>query len=297
VGKQNEIDWNDLRYFLAAARAKTLAGAARALDVEHSTIGRRLTALEQAMGAPLVTRGPEGLLLTAAGGKVVPLVEEIERAVLAAREIVTADRTRVRLATPSGFSRVLAPHLSAFHARHPGVTIELLGSSRMVDLKKGEADVAIRQGPSEDEELITRRIGEVPWSLFGSDPYLIRRPAPSDPRRLAGHDLLGFEGRLSGVPGARWIEEHGEGANVIMRCRELSDMLAGCVAGLGLAVLPCTAAGLEPSLRRLTGEMLGSSTLWIVYRKEVRVAEPVLAVIELVTEVMRQHLHGVCGSS
>ncbi len=297
MGKRDEIDWNDLRYFLAAARARTLAGAARALEVEHSTIGRRLTALERAIGASLVTRNPDGLVLTAAGEKVLPLAEEMERAVLATREIVTSNKARVRLATPSGFSRVLSPHLSAFQARHPDVTIELLGGSRMVDLKKGEADVAIRQGPSQDEELITKRIGEVQWSLYASESYLVRHPAPSDPRQLTGHDLLGFEAGLSGVPGARWIQEHGSGANIVMRCRELADMLSGCVAGLGLAVLPATAAALEPSLRRLTGELLGSSNLWIVYRKEVLLGEPVRAVIEFVTEVLREYLRSVSGAA
>jgi DNA-binding transcriptional LysR family regulator len=292
VGKRDEIDWNDFRYFLAAVRAGTLAGAARALEVEHSTIGRRLTALEQAIGAALVTRNPEGLVLTAAGEKLVPIAEEIERAVQAGREAVTANRARVRLATPSGFGRVLSPHLSAFQAEHPGVTIELLGGSRMVDLKKGEADVAIRQGPSEDEELITKRIGEVKWSLYASDAYLLRHPAPPDARQLAGHDVLGYEDRLGAVPGARWIAEHGSGANIVMRCRELTDMLSGCVAGLGVAVLPSTAAALEPSLRRLTDEVLGSSNLWIVYRKEMLLAEPVRAVIDFAARVVREFLDG-----
>jgi DNA-binding transcriptional LysR family regulator len=295
VAKPDEIDWNDLRYFLAAARAKTLAGAARALGVEHSTIGRRLTTLEETLGASLVTRGPEGLALTAVGRKVVPLLEDIERVVLAAKELAASEKTRVRLATPSGFSRILSPHLGAFQAQHPGVTIELMGSSRMVDLKKGEADVAIRQGPSEDEDLVAKTIGDVQWSLYAADTYLGRHPAPVDPRELAGHDLLGFEAQLSGVPGARWIEQHGKGANIIMRCREVSDMLAGCVAGIGLAVLPCTATASEPSLRRLTGEVLGNSKLCIVYRKEVLLAEPIRAVIEFVTAVMRDYLQSIPG--
>jgi DNA-binding transcriptional LysR family regulator len=293
VAKRDEIDWNDLRYFLAAARAKTLAGAARALEVEHSTIGRRVTALEQAIGAPLVTRNPEGLVLTAAGEKLVPLVEEIERTVQAARDVVTANKTRVRLATPSGFGRVLAPHLNAFQARHPGVTIELLGGSRKLDLKKGEADVAIRQGPSEDEELITRRIGEVTWSLYASDAYLLRHPGPVDPNQLAGHDLLGFEASLSGVAGARWMEDNSSGANIVMRCRELTDMLSGCVAGLGLAILPSMAAALEPSLHRLTDQVLCTSGLWIVYRKEMLLAEPVRAVIDFATRVVREYLDSI----
>jgi DNA-binding transcriptional LysR family regulator len=204
--------------------------------------------------------------------------------------VVTSEKTRVRLATPSGFSRIITPHLAAFQAQHPGVTLELLGGSRMLDLKRGEADVAIRQGPSEDEDLMTRKIGDVRWSLYASDAYLLRHPPPADPRQLGGHDLLGFEASLAGVPGARWIEEHGQGASVVMRARELSDLLAACAAGLGLAVLPAMAAALEPTLKRLTGEVLGTSKLWIVYRKEALIAEPTRAVIEFVAELMRDFL-------
>src|SRR4030095_8855507 len=107
-------------------------------------IGRRLTALEEAMGAPLLTRSPEGLTLTELGQQLVPVLEQMERAALAARELVASRKTRVRLATPSGFGRIIAPELAAFQAQHPDVTVELLGGSRMVDLKHSEADLAIR---------------------------------------------------------------------------------------------------------------------------------------------------------
>jgi DNA-binding transcriptional LysR family regulator len=295
VSKAEDIDWNDLRYFLAAARGKSLAGAARALDVEHSTIGRRLTALEEALGVALITRGPDGLKLTALGEQMTPLLEEMERAVLAVRELAASRKVRVRLATPSGFSRILSPHLAAFQARHPGVTIELLGGSRTVDLKRSEADLAIRMGASEDEDLIARKIGDADWSLYGAASYLERHPAPADPRHLAGHDVLGFEASLAAVPGARWLEQHGGGANVVMRCRELTDMVTACAAGIGLAVLPCMAAEPEPALERLTAEVLGTSRFSLVYRKEVLVSPAVKAVIQFVSEVMREYAARMSG--
>ena len=290
-----DIDWNDVRYFLAAARAGTLAGAARALGVEHSTIGRRLTALEEALGAPLFTRGSDGLALTALGQKLVPLAEEMGRAAGALAERAGSQKTLVRLATPSGFGRYINPQLGAFHAQHPTVTIELVSGSRPVDLKKSEAELAIRMGPLDDDELVVRKIADVGWSLYAADAYLARRPAPADPRALAGHDLLGFETSLSGVPGAQWIEEHGRGANVIMRCREMTDLVAACVAGLGLAVLPCMATEGEPALRRLTLEVLGTRRLSLVHRKEVLVAEAVKAVIQFVLQVLSKHAPGMSG--
>src|SRR5688500_9079270 len=99
-----ELNWDDLRYFLGAVRAGTLAGASRAMAVEHTTIGRRLSSLEETLGAALVLRGPEGLKLTPLGEAAVPLVEQVEQAVAAVRDLVSARGARVRLAVPSGFT-------------------------------------------------------------------------------------------------------------------------------------------------------------------------------------------------
>jgi DNA-binding transcriptional LysR family regulator len=283
------IDWNDLRYFLEAARAKTLAGAARALGVDHSTIGRRLTALEQALGAPLITRGPDGLELTALGERAAPLAAEMERVAQALVETVASQKVRVRLAVPSAFAQFITPHLAEFHAEHPGVILEFLSGSRPVDLKKSEADLAIRSITTDDEDLVARPLGDTGFSLYAAPAYLERHPAPRDPRDLAGHDVLGYDSSLAGTPGAQWLAEHGRGANIIMRSRELSDMLSACAAGLGLAVLPCLLAASEPSLRRLTPEVLGTRKLWLVYRKEALISQPVKEVMELVTTVMRAH--------
>jgi DNA-binding transcriptional LysR family regulator len=295
VARAGDLDWNDLRYFLAAARAKTLAGAARALGVEHSTIGRRLGALEESLGVALLTRAPGGVELTAIGEAIAPLVEAMERAARDIAEAVASRAPRVRLATPSGFSRFIAPHLAGFQAAHPGVTLELLSSSRTVDLRRGEADLALRTLLTDDEDLMVRKLAEIGWSLYAADCYLARRPAPADPRALAGHEVLGFEASLSGAPGARWLAEHGAGAVVVMRCRELTDMVAACVAGLGLAVLPGMAAALEPSLRRLTGEVLGTRPLYLVYRKEVLVSPAIAAVADFVTDLFRRQADALAG--
>jgi DNA-binding transcriptional LysR family regulator len=296
VVRPGDIDWDQLRYFLAAIRAGSLSGAARVLDVEHSTIRRRLLALEQALGAPLLTRSPDGLSPTPLAIELTPLLEEMERAALAIAARVQSQKSRVRLATPSGFSRLLGPHLGDFHAAHPNIVLEILGSSRPVDLKRGEADLAIRQGPiASDDDLVCRVIGDVGWSLYASDAYLQRHPAPADPRQLAGHDLLGFETVLGNTPGARWIEQHGTGANIVLRSRELVDLLEACQAGLGLAVLPCLSAISYPDLRRLTPEVFATSRLNLVYRKEVLVAPPVKSALEFVTGVLREYVGRMSG--
>src|SRR5262245_29907992 len=139
----DELDWDDLRYFLRAAEAGSLAAAARAMGVEHTTIGRRLSALERALGAPLLARGPDGLELTPLGERVAPLARDAERAVRAVRDLVTCQKTRVRLATPTGFTPLFTARLPDLQRDHPEIVLELMSSSRPVDLKKGEADLAI----------------------------------------------------------------------------------------------------------------------------------------------------------
>lgn len=187
-----EPDWNDLRYFLAAARAGTLSGAARALGVRHTTISRRLTALENALGVSLVVRGPHGIEITPLGRTLLPLGDDVERAMQAMLSLVRSGSSRVRLALPTGFSPFFAERMAAFHKACPDISLELMSGSRPVDLQHGEAELAIRMGAVADDTLIVRKLCDSGWSIYASRSYLDRHRTPVDPRRLAGHEIIGF---------------------------------------------------------------------------------------------------------
>jgi DNA-binding transcriptional LysR family regulator len=290
-----ELDWNDLRYFLRAAQAQTLAGAARAMGVEHTTVGRRLTALERSLGAPVFFRGPEGLRLTPLGEQLIPLVTEVERAVSAVRRAATAQAGRVRLAVPSGFTRLFTAGLGQLCLDHPGLSLELVSGSRPADLKRGEADLAIRSGPVADKELTARKLCESGFSLYASEAYLARRAAPRDPNDLTGHDVIAYDQSLAAVPAAKWIEERAASATVVFRSREMTDMLAAACGGAGLAVLPCMLGDGEPALRRLTPDVIARRTLSLIYRREAKLSKHVRAVIDFVVKVMRQHADQIRG--
>jgi len=295
MGLADDLDWDDLRYFLRAVQARTLAGAARAMGVEHTTIGRRLSSLERSLGVPLVLRGPEGLQLTPLGEKVAPRVEELERAVLAVRELVASEKARVRLAVPSGFTTFFTTGIAQLCRDNPGLSLELVSGARPVDLKKGEADLAIRSGPIADKDLVARKLCESGFSLYASEAYLARRPAPRDPNDLTGHDVIGYDASLAAVPAAKWIEERAAKATVVLRSREMTDMLTATLGGVGLAVLPCSLGDAEPALRRLTPKVLATRTLSLVYRREARLSKDVRAVIRYVVEVMREHAARIGG--
>lgn len=294
--KIEKLDWNDLRYFVAAVRAGTLAGAARALGVKHSTVGRRLTALERALGAAVMIRGGHGLQLTQLGEKLVPHLEAIERSVVELQNQAISQTARVRVAVATGLVKPFTPHLARFRRDHPDISLELLSSSLPADLNKGEAELALRVGPIAgvdpiaDENLVAQKIGDLGWSLYASPVYLARHAAPIDPRDLAGHEVLGFHSRLAAMPGAKWIAEHGAGASIVLINREIAEMTTAAVAGVGLAVLPCIVADGESGLKRLTPEILGHNPLSVVYRREVALNRSVSIVIRLVIDAMRAHV-------
>jgi DNA-binding transcriptional LysR family regulator len=289
-----QLDWDDLRYFLGAARAGTLAGASRAMKVEHTTIGRRLSSLEDTLGAPLVLRGPDGLKLTPLGEAVVPLVEQVERAVAAVRDAMAAQRARVRLAVPSGFTSLFTPHIAELQKEHPGLSLEVVSGARPVDLKKGEADLAVRVGPIADKDLVARKLCESGWSLYASDTYLQRRGAPESTDDLTGHDLIGFDPSLARAPQAKWLEARSAGANIVMRSREVADMLAAARSGVGLCALPCMVGDPDPLLTRLTG-LIATPNISLVYRREAKVSREARAVMRMVVEVMRENADRIQG--
>lgn len=293
---RRDLDWNDIRFFLRAAQAGTLAGAARAMGTEHSTIGRRLAALEKALGAPIVIRAPDGLHLTPFGAALLPLAEDVERAVLTLQTHALQGEARVRLALPSGFTALFAAQLTRLRAAHPGLTLELLTGARALDLQRGEADLALRSGPVTEQDLVVRPLAETGWSLYAAPSYLARQPAPTDLDDLSGHDVIGYDTALASVPAAQWIEERLQRARLALRSREMADMQAAAASGAGLALLPCVVADNDPALVRLTPAVLATRALALVYPREARLAPPMQAVIRFVLDVVAENADRIRGA-
>ena len=229
----DDFNWDDLRFFLRAAQMKTLAGAARAMGVEHTTIGRRLSALERELGAPLVLRGPEGLTLTPLGERIAPLVLEVERAVSAARAAVKAECERVRLSVPQALTALFTQDLAQLRRDHPEVSLELCSDNRPPDLKRGEADLAVLVRAVVDEDLVRRSLGDVGWSLYATDVYLARHPGPVDPDDLSGHEIVALKADATSAPAAKWLAEHAAKATVVSRSNASASLVAAAVREQG----------------------------------------------------------------
>jgi len=253
------FDWNDLRYFLAVARRGSTTAAALALDVSGSTVSRRITALEGAVGAKLFERRPDGYRLTELGQSLVPDAEATEAAAAQVLNRVSAfgrgvsGCVRVTAMTEVA-SKLILPHLGDFAALHPEVEVELHTSDEKSDLLRGEADVALRIGPRPNEPgLVIRRVGEVGAHFYCSTAYAERWGVPRSTEELSEHRLIRGVGRVDTRPGHLWMAEHVPNARVAHRASSTDGILVAVQQGLGIGSIPTFMMGGVTDLVRLEG--------------------------------------------
>jgi molybdate transport repressor ModE-like protein len=281
-------DWDDLRFFLAVARAGSLSAAARALGVNHATVSRRLRALEQRVGAQLFERRPGGWTPTDAGQEMLAAALRIEDEIqgidrrVNGRDGKLAGPLRVAMSDVAVYT--LLPQLRAFSEAFPEVALELAASNRASDLARREADVALRVTESPSESLVGRRLVSVASSIYASTEYLERHPDASD---LEAQDWLGFDGSLAEIPMARWMRVHVPRARVVARFDSSLLAYAAVRAGLGLGLLPCVVADADRELRRVVpGFLLRGTELWALTHADLRSTARVRAFLDFMRDAV-----------
>lgn len=195
---RDPVDWTLLRSFLAVADHGSLSGAARALRLTQPTLGRHVRDLEAQLGAKLFTRSARGLLPTEVAGELLPHVRLMAAtASMLARAAASGaapDRGTIRLAASDVVGvEILPPLIAAFRRACPLIEVELALSNRNEDLLLREADLAVRMVRPTQQQLVARKIGDVPVRLFAHRSYVKRRGLPETPEDLAGHDLIGYD--------------------------------------------------------------------------------------------------------
>ena len=283
-------DWNDFRYFLAIARAGSLAGAARELGVEHTTVGRRLSALEAELGARLFLRGADGLVATKAGRDILPLTEEIAARFEAIDRRVSGDDGRidgtVRFAISEAMSGYFVKQFAGLRERHRDLVVQISSGNQASDLLRGEADLAVRAREVTEPDLVARKVACAGWSLYAATDYVARKGTPPSPEDLRGHDLIGFDDSLSGTPGGLWLKTHAQGTNVVMRGNSIVAAINATICGMGVGALPCFLAESEPVLRRLTPRVIGTRDIFLVVHPDLARVARVRAVMDFVVELL-----------
>lgn len=281
------FEWSDVRIFLAVQREGSFTAAARALRIDQTTVGRRLSALESALGARLFRRGRDGPALTAAGVEALERALRMEEEALAFGRVVEARDAqaegRVRLTTLESLATLfLAPRLPALQRRHPRLALELHADPRSVSLTRREADLALRLSRPEQPGLAARKVATLAYALYGSPAYLAGRPAVAE--GLQGHAALGYDEELSATPEARWLA--GRARAVPLRSNNVLILREAAAAGLGLAVLPRWVGDSDARLARAL-DLPVRRDLWLVVHPELRAVARVRAVAEFVAAEAR----------
>jgi DNA-binding transcriptional LysR family regulator len=266
------LAWDDLRTVLAVAREGSLSGAARVLQVEHSTVFRRIKGIERRFGAALFERARNGYTATAHGEVVAEAARSMEEAALTAERRVMGADVRlsgvVRIATTEMFASYLLPRvLPAFLEAHPDIEIEIGVSTSNVDLTRREADLALRASNQPPEHLYGREVGELRYAVFAHRRFFKGSKTPA----LEDLPLVGFDESLRHLDIARWLQTRLPGARARLRSDSVIAMMQAAVAGIGAAALPLFAADHHSDLRRLT-EVLERPRvrLWVLNHAEMR---------------------------
>ena len=263
-------DWNDLRYLIAVARHGSTTAAARALDVNQSTVQRRLAELEQQLGQALVERQQSGYRLTLLGERILPFAESVASAAEAfeqhLHDAVRATGGTVRLTCPEPIAARITQSglLERFQSQHQGLRIEFVLTDKYVDLAKGEADVAFRSGDTDDGVLVGRKIADSIWAIYASPSYLTQHGAPKDLAAMARRPLIGFSENLSKHRISTWLREIAPNGTYAARSTSVLGLVSAAKSGVGVAPLPIALGDAEPDLVRVLGPIPELTRAWRV---------------------------------
>lgn len=284
--------WEDLKVFLAVLRQRSHAGAARVLRVDASTVGRRIAALERSLGSRLFDRTPEGLSATAAGAALLARAERIESEALAVeRELEGADARvsgSVRLTASDGVvNYVLTPSLVELSRTQPGLDLVVRAESRLLDLSRREADVALRLVRPKESTLVGRRLGTMRFGLYAGRGYLERVTPPRSLAGLSGHTFIGFDTDMEDVPTFRWLRKQVPGMRLGLRTNTTAAQVRACTVGHGIALLPRFVAPSEPGLVELLPRMQGPTReVWAVTHRDLRRSPRVSLLVDWLTQTL-----------
>lgn len=277
------LQWDDIRYFLELARTGSLSGAARRLRVEHSTVARRVEALEQSLGIRLFDRLPkawsltsEGETLIAQAGRIDEEAQAFSRAALG----VSSLQGTVRVSAPPVLAgHFLVPRLAAIRGRWQNIDLEVIGESRDANLARGEADLAIRMSRPSAPGLAARCIGDMGYGLYAAHGYT-RRPADA-------WEFLGYDDSLVQVPQQRWLTQVAGNQRFVFRSNDLAALLNATRVGLGIAVLPHFLAANDDALSLLSDPVCPTvRQIWLVMHPDVKRSPRVRLLADLLVEVV-----------
>ncbi|ABE37191.1 bacterial regulatory helix-turn-helix, lysR family protein [Paraburkholderia xenovorans LB400] len=282
------FDWENVRHFLAVARIGTLSGAARSLKVDHATVSRRLSALEDEIKTRLIERLPRACKLTLIGQRVFELAQGMEEDAYAIERFVDASRSplsgKVSLSAPPVLvAHFLAKHLADFRRVHPGVQLSVSGEARQISLSRREADVALRLVRPEEGTSVVRKLGRMSFDLYASRDY----PHLHNP---SAWEFISYDAGFTDMPQQKWLMSVARGRPIACEISDINGHLAATQAGAGVAGLPDFLADTDAKLQRVAydGEPF-SRDIWLAVHRDLRRSPHVRAVMDFLLKIVKEN--------
>lgn len=291
------FDWNRARAFLVTAEEGSLSAAARALGMTQPTLGRQVTALEEQLGLTLFDRAGRGLVLTDAGARLLDQVRAMGEAAAAVSLVAGGQATELSgpvaiTCTEIYASWLLPPVLHRLAQEAPGLRIEIVASNDVRDLKRREADIAIRNARPDQPDLIGKRIAEDAAGFFASAAYLDQLGPTEQPDSLSKARMIGFDENASFIAalnkrGVPVTEE-----NFAIRATSHAVHLDMARRGLGIGICPIPLGESDTALERVLPEISFGYPVWLVAHRELRTSPRVRLVWDILAEMLPGLLRG-----
>jgi DNA-binding transcriptional LysR family regulator len=283
----HELEWSDVRVFLAIARCGTLGAAARQLGQSQPTMGRRLRALEKAVGNALFQRTRDGFVLTDEGALVLTHAERMEEEALGlTRALAGTDAQltgQIRVASSDWFGvHVLTPVFARFLVRNRGVSVELVTDSRPYNLARRETDLAFRITPFEEADVIQRKLMHMDYALYGRMDLVAPEPGDGE-----GFNLVSMDSAFGALPDVEWVKRMLPRARIAFGSNNRGAQARMCAEGGGFAVLPCPLGDATPGLRRVDlGEAPPGRDVWLGYHRDLRRVARLRALLDVTIDAL-----------
>ncbi|NWC90593.1 LysR family transcriptional regulator [Pseudomonas reactans] len=272
------FDWQDLYYFTVLARTQSLSAAARELQVEHATVGRRVDALEKSLGVKLVDRLPRSRPLTAQGIALAELatgMDDLATQVMRLSRVASIEMAgTVRVSCPPSIANhCIAPHVARLRADYPQLNLVLMPSTQLAALDKGEADIALRTVRPDEEALVRRKVGVVRFGLYGP-PDFLQKPAER-------WTFIAYDSSRDHLPQQVWMHQLRGHREIAFAASDLITQQMAARAQVGAVVLPTLVGDHDPLLARLPTATDGPlRDIWLTVYPDMRRSPLVKVVME-----------------
>ncbi|MEM9106356.1 MAG: LysR family transcriptional regulator [Pseudomonadota bacterium] len=283
------MNWDDVRIFLGVARAGQILSASRRLNLNHATVSRRVSALEDTLEAKLLVRRTNGCDLTPEGEAFLQAAERMETEMLSARNAVGKSDTEaagtVRIGVTDGFGiGFLAPRLGRLSDRFPGLKIQLVPVPQSFSLSRREADILITVDRPDAGRLISRKLVDYTLALYAAKSYIAKHGLPDTVEALETHRLIGYVEDLIISPQLHYRSEFVRNWESDFEISAVLGQVEAVRAGAGIGILHKFLALPHDDLVPVLPSRKVDRSYWIVYHENLRNVRRVSAVVDFIAE-------------